>query len=414
MTSLSLKLALRYLRSRKRSRFVSFISFASLAGIALGVAVLITVLSVMNGFDAQIKHRFFSVAPQITIMNDGANSQETQALLAALKANQHVTHFASFVSGKVLLANGQEVSGAAILGVKPQQQAEISAIPSKMVAGSFGSIKPHSFNIILGQDLALKLGVMVGSKLTVMTTHATPSLFGLLPVYKQFTVTGIYDVGIGFGIDSNFGFISQQDAKALFADNAQSGWHVNLHQVFAANAVAATLRNHVSNKFFITDWSNTYGAFFNALAMEKNMMFLILILIVAVAAFNLVSGLVMMVQDKAADIAILRTMGASRGLIMRTFILQGAMTGLIGVLTGILLGIVLALNATSIVNFLQHVFHVQFISAQVYFVDYLPSKLEWSDVLSIALLAWGLCWLATIYPAWRAYRIKPAEALRYE
>lgn len=412
---LSLFIALRYTRAKKRNQFVSFISLASMIGIALGVAVLITVLSVMNGFDYQIKKRFFAVAPQVTVITRQNLSDQWQSLIAQVDKVSGIAAEAPFVNGKGMLTHNGQVSGVEVLGIKPSDESRISELSKKMLSGRLSSLTPGSFHIALGVTLADNLGLTLGDKVILLTPQTSVSPLGITPRYRQFTVSAIYHVGGGFGFDNGVAYINIQDAERLFTSNSRlSGLHIKLENLYQAAPVSQQLMSQLPPGFMVSNWTETYGAFFHALAMEKTMMFIILILIVAVAAFNLVSTLVMVVNDKQSDIAILRTLGATPSTIMLTFILQGAIVGLLGVIVGVIFGLLLAANATSIVNFLQQAFHVQFIPSSVYFINYLPSRILPLDVVEVAGYGWLLSLLATIYPAVRAFKTQPAQALRYE
>lgn len=412
---LSLYIGLRYTRAKKRSQFVSFISLASMIGIMLGVAVLITVLSVMNGFDSEITHRFFAIAPQVTVFTSHPQRDNPADLQAKVASVPGVKALAPFVSGKGMLSHAGQVSGAQVIGITPALENNISSLGKKMLDGELATLTPGSFHAVLGIKLATSMGLRVGDKLVLLTPQTTVSPLGISPRYRQLTVSGIYHVGGGFGFDNGVIYMNRHDASRLFAGgDALYGWHVTLKNIYDATPVSNTIALKMPNNYFVSNWTQTFGAFFKAIAMEKSMMFVILCLIVAVAAFNLVSSLVMAVNDKQADIAILRTLGANRSTIMGAFIIQGAMIGLIGTLLGIVLGLLLAENATAVVNGIEHLFHVQLIPASVYFIDFLPTKIEVSDIWHIGLMAFVMSLLATLYPAKRAFNTQPAEALRYE
>ncbi len=411
----SVFIGLRYTRAKRRNHFISFISLMSMMGIALGVIVLITVLSVMNGFDHEIKKRVFSMVPPITVgsvVNYIANWQDLEKIVTKVP---DVTAVAPFVSGQVLLTSSGLVQPAMINGIVPDEEKKISEVSTKMVQGKLSDLIPGDFGIILGEDLANRLDVILGDKVTVVTPQVSLSPAGVIPRFKRFTVTGIFRAGSGFGFDAMLAYINLTDAQKLFALGQNvSGLHVNIKDVYAAPQFTQKLSKQLTPTARITNWTEQFGAFFHAIKLEKTMMFFILLLIIAVAVFNLVCTLVMVVNEKEADIAILRTMGATPRTIMTIFIVQGAVIGVVGTLLGVLLGIALALNVTDIVNWIEHVFHVRFLSSSVYFVDYLPSELQKSDVLTVGFSALILSLLATIYPAWSASRTEPVEALRYE
>lgn len=408
-------IGLRYTRAKRRNHFISLISLLSMLGIALGVIVLITVLSVMNGFDQEIKKRVFSMVPPVTVGSVANYVSNWQALEKIVQEHPAVTGAAPFVTGQAMLTNNGMVQPAVVNGIIPADEKKISVLAEKIVLGDLTSLVPGSFSIVLGGDLADRLDLTVGDKVTMVTPEVSLSPAGVIPRFKRFTVTGIFRSGGGFGFDTLLAFINLSDAQKLFEmGSSVTGLHLSIKDVYAANMVSAQLASTLSPTARITNWTEQYGAFFHAVSMEKTMIFLLLLLIIAVAAFNLVCTLVMVVNEKEADIAILRTLGATPKIILSIFIVQGAVIGVVGTLLGVMGGIALALNVTPIVNWIEHIFHVKFLSASVYFVDYLPSKLEWSDVSEIALAALVLSLLATIYPAWRASRIEPVEALRYE
>lgn len=409
---LSLALGLRYTRAKQRNHFISFISWVSLIGIALGVMVLITVLSVMNGFDREIKTRILDMVPQVTVTGATGTLNNWQQLAQELPGKDHIVAAAPFIQGEAMLTGMSSVPNFGVLqGIDPNLQTNVSPIASKMVQGGLNSLQPKSFNIILGQALAQNLGVGLGNKVTIYVPKASFSPIGIIPRLKQFTVSGIFVTGYQF--DNNYALINLQDASVLLQMGGQvSGLQLKLDDLFNADEVSGVL-NTIPGLSAYT-WITQNANFFAALQMEKVMMFVILLLIIAVAAFNMLASLVMLVTDKKADIAILKTMGLARGQIMKIFMIQGFIIGGLGTLLGVVLGIFLALNVTGLVNWLQSVLHVQFLSSQVYFIDFLPSHLELGDVLTISFVALIMSFLATIYPAYKASKINPAEALRYE
>jgi len=408
-------IGLRYTRAKRRNHFISFITLTSMLGIALGVMALITVLSVMNGFDREIKKRVFSMVPPITVSSITGFLTEWHNLQNVLQATPGVVHTAPFVSGEALLTFNSRVAPAMVNGIEPEQEKNITALSDKVVEGKLSALKPGTFGIVLGEELAKRLNVSLGDKLTVVTPETTLTPAGVVPRFKRFTVVGIFNAGSGFGFDAALAYTNLSDAQRLYGfGNLVSGIHVSLENVFTAPKMTKDLINTLSPSAYITNWTDQFGAFFHAVKLEKTMMFFILLLIVAVAAFNLVATLVMVVNDKEADIAILRTFGATPHMIMSIFIVQGAVIGLVGTLLGVLGGIWLTFHVTEIVNGIEHLFHVQFLSSSVYFVDYLPSELQWVDVAEISLTALVLSFVATIYPAWQASRMDPVEALRYE
>lgn len=384
-------------------------------GIALGVAVLITVLSVMNGFDDEIHHRIFGMARQITVNAYNGNMNAWQAVNKDLQSQAGVVATAPFVGNQGLLTNDGVVRPVLVYGIDPAQEAKVSILADKMVAGQLNALKAGSFGIVIGQKLADNLGVGLGDYINLVTPTATVTPAGVMPRFKRFKVVGLFTIGNGFDFDTSLAYLNMQDAQTLFQMNhAITGIRIKTTDLYAAPALAKKISHALSDNYLVTDWTQDFGAFFGAIKMEKTMMFLMLLLIVAVAAFNLVSSLVMVVNDKRADIAILRTFGATPQMILRIFIVQGATIGLVGTLLGLAGGLYLATHATEIVSGIQNVFHVQLIASDVYYVDYLPSKLDWLDVTKICVAAFGMTLLATLYPAWTASRTEPAQALRYE
>jgi lipoprotein-releasing system permease protein len=405
----------RYTRAKRRNSFISFISLMSMLGIALGVIVLITVLSVMNGFDREIKKRVFSMVPPVTVGSMANFIVNWQDLDKLVKTMPGVTAAAPFVSAQVLLSSNGVVQPAMLNGIIPAEEKKITQLSDKMVQGNLDSLTAHSFGIVLGEDLANRLEVIPGDKVTVVTPQVSLSPAGVVPRFKRFTVTGIFRAGGGFGYDALLAYISLADSQVLFGMNGSvSGLHLSINNVYAAPEITQMLIKNLTPSARVTNWTDQYGAFFHAINLEKTMMFFILILIIAVAVFNLVCTLVMVVNEKESDIAILRTVGATPRMIMEIFIVQGATIGIFGTFLGVIGGIALASHVTEIVKWIEHLFHVHFISSSVYFVDYLPSEIQSSDVWQIGLAALALSLLATVYPALRASRMEPVEALRYE
>lgn len=406
-------IGLRYTRAKKKNHFVSFISLTSMLGIGLGVMVLITVLSVMNGFDDEIHKRFFGMAPEITVTGENGQLKDWQKLESNLAQFTGVTAVAPYVGGQGLLTQNGQVLPIILTGVDPIKEQKVNHLQDKLLIGDMANLK--NFGLILGKGLAENLGVLVGDKVTIMIPQATVTPAGMIPRFKRFTVVGVFSAGTGFNFDTKLAFINLHDAQRLFQlGDDVNGLKMKIANVYQAPEISQKMAYQLGDNYQVGNWTQQFGEFFQAVKLEKKMMFLILLLIIAVAVFNLVSSLVMLVNDKQAEIAILRTVGATPGMILRIFIVQGLMVGVVGILLGLLGGIILASNATSIVNHLQSFFNVQVLSSSIYFVDYLPSKILWVDLVQVCLMALGMSLLATIYPAWRASRTVIAEALHYE
>lgn len=382
-------------------------------GIALGVMVLITVLSVMNGFDHVIKSRILDMVPQVTVSQWGGVLDDWPALGKAMQANPEVIAQAPFIETQAMLNSGGSPSFGILKGVVPKLEKTVSPIASKLIEGKLTDLQPGHFNIILGKDLAGNLGVGVGDKVTVVVPKTNLSPVGLLPRIKVFNVVGLFKTGYQY--DSSYALVNMKDLGLLLKMNHQvSGLQLKLTDLYQAPNVVQWVANNLPGGYRAVDWTMQNQNFFAALRMEKVMMFLILLLIIAVAAFNMLSSLVMMVTDKESDIAILRTLGFQSGTLMRIFVIQGLVTGIFGTILGVVLGVILSLNVTALVGWIQNLFHVQFLSASVYYIDFVPSQLRLNDVLLVTGVAVLLSLLATLYPAFRASRIQPAEALRYE
>lgn len=411
---LELFIGLRYTRARRRNHFISFISMTSMLGMALGITALITVLSVMNGFQKEVRERILSMAAHVTITSAYGRLENWESVMKEVKGFPHVIGAAPYVEGQAMLADGSLVSGAFVRGVAPSLEPQVDSVGSKMVSGHLSDLKPGDFGIILGSKLALALGVGTGDKVTVVTPQAIVTPAGILPRLKRFTVVGIFNLDM-YEYDRGVALINLQDAQRLFGTQGTvTGVRLKLDDLMLAPKVAHELSAKLPITDVVEDWTQKHVNYFRAVQTEKTAMFVILALIVAVAAFNIVSTLVMVVTDKKADIAILRTLGATPRGIMTIFIIQGTVIGAIGTLVGLIGGVSLALNVGTVVPFIERLFHVQFIPEQVYLISGFPSDLHWNDVLHICTMAFGLSVLATLYPAWRASRTQPAEALRYE
>lgn len=414
--SLSLFIGLRYTRAKKRRGAISFMAFASMAGIALGVMVLVTVLSVMNGFNEKVRAEFFAIAPDVTLQGPAQSTTAWQAVMQRIEKYPNVVAQGRYVQGQGMLTVGSAVSAVYMVGIDPSSSLRRMQLGQHMIDGSLASLSQPGFQVILGESLAQSLNLSVGQSVVLLTPQLTVSPLGTLPRVKRFRVSGIFHAGGGFGFDSAVAFIGIKQAQALFAGGQSvSGIQIKTRDPYQAKYFSQQLRAQFPIPYNVSNWTDSNGSFFDALAMQKTTMFLVLALIIAVAAFNLVSSSIMLVNDKQADIAILRTIGGSPGMIMRTFIVQGCLIGLVGTLIGVGTGVLLSLHVTGVVNTLERVLHLHIINPEAFYgLSYLPSQLRAHDVLSVAAMAMGLSILATLYPAWMAFRVQPAEALRYE
>jgi lipoprotein-releasing system permease protein len=411
---LALYIGLRYTGAKRRNHFISFISLISIVGISLGVAALITVLSVMNGFEQELRSRILGMASHASISGYKQPLADWEEAAALAMEHPQVVGVAPYVQGEIMLTKGKKVSGALVRGILPGLEPEVSTVGEHMRTGRLQDLQPGEYRIVLGSELAYSLDARVGDQITMVTPQANFSPAGVLPRLRRFRVTGIFDVGM-YEYDRGVALVHLEDAARLFKlDNAVTGIRLRLEDLFQAPQVARELAGRLGSGLRVEDWTRQHANFFRAVQTEKRVMFVILTLIVAVAAFNIVSTLVMVVTDKRADIAILRTLGATPGVILRIFIVQGALIGLLGTALGVTGGIALALNVETIVPAIEAAFNTQFMPADVYYISDLPSKLNGSDVWQIGVVAFLLSLLATLYPAWRASRTQPAEALRYE
>jgi lipoprotein-releasing system permease protein len=411
-----LLVGLRYTRAKRKNHFISFISMTSMVGIALGVAALIIVLSVMNGFQAELRNRILGVASHIEITGNANKLSNWQSLAIQVDAQHNVKASAPYVMAQGMLSYGQAVQGALVRGVLPSQESDVADLGKNMREGQLSDLASGEFNIILGADLAYSLGVNVGDKVVLMAPQGQFTPAGVIPRIKQFKVVGLFRIGM-YEYDAGLALIHIEDAAKLYRmGDKVSGLRLKINDLFNAPAMTAELNDQLMplGAYYITDWTQQHANFFKAIQIEKRVMFIILMLIVAVAAFNIVSTLVMAVTDKRADIAIMRTLGASPKSIMQIFIIQGALIGIIGTFFGAILGIVIALNIDTIIPFIENLFHVQFLSKEVYYISELPSKLEWNDTVTIVVVSVILSLIATLYPSYKASKINPAEALRYE
>jgi lipoprotein-releasing system permease protein len=414
MKPYELWIGLRYTRAKRRNHFISFISGVSMAGIALGVMALIVVLSVMNGFQDELRNRILGVASHMEISGPDNKLADWPGLAAQAVKHPEVKGYAPYVSGQGLLSAGDSTKGALIRGVLPEQESQVTDLATHMKAGRLEDLKSGQFSIVLGKELAGSLGVGVGDKVTVIVPLGVVTPAGMLPRLKQFTVVGIFAAGM-FEYDSGLALMHLDDARKLYRlGDAVSGLRLKLADMERAPWVTRDMAKTLHGDYYISDWTMSHENFFRAVQIEKRMMFVILLLIVAVAAFNIISTLVMAVTDKQPDIAILRTLGASPGSIMKIFMVQGSLIGIIGTVLGVVIGVILALNVETVVPFIERLFHIDLFPADVYYISKLPSKLVWSDVITIAGVSLVLAFIATLYPSWSASRVQPAEALRYE
>ncbi|AVO40251.1 lipoprotein-releasing ABC transporter permease subunit [Simplicispira suum] len=400
-------------RATRRNGFISFISGVSMLGIALGVAALIIVLSVMNGFQKEVRDRMLSVVSHIEIFAPGgAAMADPQLTMQEARRNPQVVGAAPYVSAQALLARGEDMKGALVRGIDPAHEAEVTDLASANAA-AVAQLAPGAFKVVLGVELAHTLGVEVGDLVTLIAPSGQVTPAGVVPRLKQMTVAGTFNSG-HYEYDSALVLLHIEDAERIFRLEGPTGVRLRLSDLHQARDVAQQLAATLSGNLLIRDWTQQNRTWFAAVQLEKRMMFIILTLIVAVAAFNLVSTLVMTVQDKRADIAILRTLGASPRSIMGIFVVQGAMVGVIGTLAGLLLGLGIAYNIDVIVPAIEQLLHASFLPKDIYLISKMPSEPQQSDILPIALISLVLSFVATLYPSWRASRVNPAEALRYE
>jgi lipoprotein-releasing system permease protein len=400
-------------RATRRNGFISFISGVSMLGIALGVAALIIVLSVMNGFQKEVRDRMLSVVAHIEIFAPGGAAMADPATtMEEARRNPQVLGAAPFVSAQALLARGEDMKGALVRGIDPAHEAEVTELASANAA-AVQALTPGSFHVVLGSELASALGVQAGDVVTLIAPSGQVTPAGVVPRLKQMTVAGTFNSG-HYEYDSTLVLLHIEDAERIFRLEGPTGVRLKLKDLHQAREVAQQLAGTLSGNLLIRDWSQQNRTWFAAVQLEKRMMFIILTLIVAVAAFNLVSTLVMTVQDKRADIAILRTLGASPRSIMGIFVVQGAMVGVIGTLAGLLLGLSIAYNVDVIVPAIEQMLHASFLPKDIYLISKMPSEPQESDIVPIALISLVLAFVATLYPSWRASRVNPAEALRYE
>ncbi|MCF7986448.1 MAG: lipoprotein-releasing ABC transporter permease subunit [Methylovulum sp.] len=407
-------IGLRYTRAERRTQFISFVTLASILGIALSVTALITVLSVMNGFVDEISERMLSMTAHATVTGKYGQLDNWQSLDQKIQGFPHVQSAAPFINGQVMINADRRVSGTVITGVLPDAEARVSEVADKMQVGKLADLQAGNYSIVLGAELATYLGVLVGDKITVITPQVSATPAGVVPRMRRFTVVGIFKVGM-YEYDRNMAFIHLDDAAKLFRmDNAVSALRIKVDNLLNAPEITQDLATALYQDYRVSDWTMAHDNFFQAIKMEKRVMSIILLLMVAVAAFNIVSTLIMVVTDKRGDIAILKTQGLTSSSVMGIFMVLGTVIGIVGTLLGTVAGVLLALNVADLIKSIENAFHIKFLSAQVYYISDLPSKLIWTDVYVIAGMAFLLSLCATIYPAWQAAKINPAEVLRYE
>ncbi|WP_299236266.1 lipoprotein-releasing ABC transporter permease subunit [uncultured Halomonas sp.] len=405
-------IGLRYVRAKRRNHFISFISLTSMLGLMLGVAVLILVLSVMNGFDHELRTRILGMVPH-TKIESRTGMVEWEALAERLMERERVIGAAPYVEQQGMFSVGGRNEGAMVNGIHPEWEDRVSIIGENMQQGSLADLEPGEWNIVLGSILARRLGVGVGDRVTLLVPEASITPAGVFPRLKRFTVSGVFSVGADLDAALAYAHIEDMQTLARLGD-AVGGLRLELDDLFAASAETRAIVNELGAGYRGYDWTFSHGNLFQAIQMEKRMIALLLTVIIAVAAFNIVSTLVMVVTDKHADIAILRTIGATPRSIMGIFVVQGLAIGIIGILVGVGLGVLLALTISDIIDWVETVFGIQFLDAGVYFISNLPSRLHWDDVGNIVASALVLTFFSTLYPAWRAARVQPAEVLRYE
>ncbi|MDI5889801.1 lipoprotein-releasing ABC transporter permease subunit [Halomonas rhizosphaerae] len=405
-------IGLRYVRAKRRNHFISFISLTSMLGLMLGVAVLILVLSVMNGFDHELRTRVLGMVPHAKIEAPGGLT-DWQPLAERLMERERVIGAAPYVEQQGMFSVGGRNEGAMVNGIEPEWESRVSIIDENMRHGSLDDLTPGEWNIVLGSILARRLGVGVGDRVTLLVPEASITPAGVFPRLKRFTVSGIFSVGADLDASLAYAHIDDMQTLARLGD-AVGGLRLELDDLFAAGSETRAIIDELGSGYRGLDWTYSHGNLFQAIQMEKRMIALLLTVIIAVAAFNIVSTLVMVVTDKRADIAILRTIGATPRSIMGIFIVQGLAIGVIGILVGVILGVLMAWTVSDLIAWVEGAFGIHFLDAGVYFISNLPSRLIWSDVANIVSAAFVLTFLSTLYPAWRAARVQPAEVLRYE
>ena len=405
---------LRYTRAKRRNHFISFISLTSTIGIALGVTALITVISVMNGFERELRERILGVASHATISGFERALEDWESLAGTAEAHPEVVGVAPFVESQGMLTHAGQVRGVLIRGVSPSREPAVSEIGRYLVEGELESLAPGRFNVLIGRDLARRLGADVGTRVTLVAPQARITPAGVLPRMRRFTVSGLFEAGHA-QYDTSLAVVHVEDAQRVFRlGRGVSGLRLKLADMFDAPRVNRELARSFGGRYWLRDWTQYHANFFRALKIERTVMFVILTLIVAVAAFNLVSTLVMVVTDKESDIAILRTLGAGQSSILAIFVVQGTLIGIAGTIAGVAGGVALATHVETLVPAIESLFDVRFLSPDIYYISAVPSEMRWRDVSAVGSVAFVMCVLATLYPAWKASRVQPVEALRHE
>ena len=415
MASYEFLIGLRYTRAKRRNHFISFISLISLLGMTLGMTALITVMSVMNGFHQEVRARILGVASHAQISSYEGSLYDWEKIGEIVIQNPQIVAAAPYIDAQGMLSHDNMVHGVMVRGILPADENKVADFGDKMIMGKLDQLVPGGFGIVIGRELARNLNAFPGDKIVLISPQGQITPAGILPRLKQFTVTGIFEVG-HFEYDSGLALIHLSDAQKLYrmAPNQVSGIRLKLHDMFDAPQVIRDLAEILPSDLYFTDWTQQHANYFRAIQIEKRMLSLILALIIAVAAFNIVSTLVMAVTDKQSDIAILRTLGASSGSVMKIFIIQGALIGILGTLLGLLGGVLLAYNVGDVVAFIEHISSTQFLSQEVYYISKIPSDPQLADIATVAIVSLILTLLATLYPSYRASKVNPAEALRYE
>jgi lipoprotein-releasing system permease protein len=404
----------RYLRSNRGNRFVSFISTISMLGIAIGVAVLIVVLSVMNGFEQEVRGRILSLTSHATISAFGTGLPDWQGTAVKIGANSDVVASAPYIEAQALLIAGSKSSGAMVTGVLPDYERKVTSITGKMAGGSFDALKAGGYGIVLGIELAKALNVKLGDRVVIVTPLRKVTPVGVTPIYRSFKVVGIFNAAM-YEFDRNLAYVQLQDAARLYRmGDDVTGLRLKLTDLMLAPQLVRELALSLGGGYYIDDWTRKHANFFRSIQLTKSAMFLILLLVVAVAALNIVSTLVMVVKDKRTDIAILRTIGASPRGILTIFMTQGTAIGFIGTVAGVALGVLISVNLETLIHVLEAVLGVHFLDAKVYYISDLPATVQWPDVIKISVTTFLLCSLSTLYPAWRAARTQPAQSLRHD